>query len=148
MASSQASMVGAGIFKEFVEPYYRRIAAVVQRQGVPVFSVDSDGNASELTGWFRDCGVTLVGPNQVDAGNDIVAYRRRFGRTMAFDGGLDKRVLTRGRDAIDAMLESIVPAMKATGGGWIACLDLSVLPGTSLKDFTCYVQRLQELVKG
>ena len=45
-----------------------------------------------------------------------------------------------GRDAIDAMLEAIVPAMKAMGGGWMACLDLNVLPGTSPEDFKYCVQ--------
>jgi len=107
--------------------------------------VDTDGNANELSGWFAECGVNLIGPNEVNAGNDIVAYRKRFGRTMGYDGGLDKRVLCQGRSAIDAMLERTIPFMKATGGGWTICLDHRVLPGTPLADFQYYVDRVRAL---
>ena len=111
------------------------------------FSVDTDGRTDELTGWFSECGVNLIGPNEVQAGNDIRAYRRRFGRTMAYDGGLDKLTLTKGRDAIDAMLEDYIPFMKQTGGGWIVCVDHRVVQGTPLSDFQYYVDRVREMVR-
>jgi hypothetical protein len=85
----------------------------------------------------------LIGPNEVKAGNDITLYRRQFGEKMAYDGGLDKLVLTQGREAIDAMLEHNIPFMKETGGRWIACLDHWVLEGTPLSDCEYFIRRVR-----
>ena len=145
MAYRNASMVSPAIFDAFLKPYYDRIYRLIERYEVPVFSVDTDGCLRELIHWFSECGVNLIGPNEVQAGNDIVAYRREFGQRMAYDGGLDKRILTQGRDAIDAMLESTIPFMKETGGGWVVSLDHRVVRGTPLADFQYYVDRIREL---
>lgn len=114
---------------------------------MPVFSVDTDGCTRELNHWFAGCGVNFIGPNEVQAGNDITEYRRIFARRLALDGGLDKRVLLDGRQAIDRMLEETIPFMKETGGGWLICLDHRVLRGTALADFQHYVDRARELAR-
>jgi len=147
MAYKNASMVSPRIFQEFIKPYYGRIHEFVQRYEVPVFSVDTDGNTNELIGWFAECGINLMGPNEVNANNDVVAYRKRFGKTMAYDGGLDKRVLTQGREAIDQMLELTIPFMKETEGGWIVALDHRVIKGTPLADFQYYVAQVRRMAK-
>jgi uroporphyrinogen decarboxylase len=144
MAYHNASMVGPGIFERFIAPYYHRIRRLVERYRVPVYSVDTDGCLKELVHWFAACGVNLIGPNEVQAGNDIVEYRRLLGRGMAFDGGLDKRVLPRGRGAIDSMLDRVMPGMRESGGGWVAALDHRVIRGTKLDDFRHLVSRLTE----
>lgn len=147
MAYKTSSMVGRPIFDEFMRPYYQRIHRIIQRHDVPVFSVDTDGSLRELLLWFREVGVNLIGPCEVNAGNDIIEYRGEFGRTMSFDGGLDKRVLLDGRDAIDSMLETTIPAMRESGGGWVIALDHRVLRGTNLADFQYYVDRVRELAR-
>ena len=146
MAYRNASMIGPKIFERFMKPYYLRIHAVVQRHNVPIFSMDSDGCLNELVHWFGDCGVNFISPHEVQAGNDITVYRRQFGKRMAFGGGLDKRVLTQGRQAIDKMLERTIPFMKETGGGWCIGLDHRALSGTPLADFQHYVDRVREMI--
>jgi uroporphyrinogen decarboxylase len=147
MAYKNACMIGKTIFDEFMRPYYLRIQKLVLKHSVPIFAVDSDGCLNELIHWLADCGVNYVGPNEVAAGNDITAYRKTFGRTMAYDGGLEKQTLRKGRAAIDAMLEKTIPFMKATGGGWSVGLDHRVLEGTPLADFKYYVDRVREMIK-
>lgn len=147
MAYRNGSMVGPRIFNDFIRPYYLRIHRVVQQHNIPVFLVDSDGNVDELSEWFMACGVNLMEPYEVQAGNDLIAYRKRFGRRLAFQGGLDKLVLPKGPAAIDAMLTRIVPFMKKSGGGWIPSLDHRIVVGTRLSDFQFYVRRLKELVQ-
>ena len=145
MAYKNASMIGRKHFDEFMLPYYTRLGRIVERYDTPVFSVDSDGFIGELCEWFSACGVNLIGPNEVRAGNDIAAYRNRFDRTLAFDGGIDKLVLPEGRSAIDSMLERTVPPMMDSGGGWIVSLDHRVVPGTRLADFRYYLDRVRKL---
>ena len=145
MAYKNASMIGKHIFDEFMGPYYRRIRGIVERHGIPVFGVDTDGNTNELCGWFADLGVNLIGPNEVRAANDITEYRKRFGKTLAYFGGIDKLVLPMGGAAIDAMLDRIVPPMMESGGGWVVSLDHRVVPGTRLSDFRYYLERVRDL---
>ncbi len=145
MAYRNGSMVGKSIFDEFIKPYYLRVYKLIERYKIPIFSVDTDGYTGELIEWFNDCGVNLIGPNEVRAGNDIMAYRRRFGHTIAYDGGLDKLVLPQGQDAINDMLNRIIPFVKETGGGWIVCLDHRVVKGTSLKNFEYYINRVRQM---
>ena len=145
MAYRNASMIGPETFNEFIRPYYQRIRAIVEKYDVPVFSVDTDGCMNELIHWFADCGVNLTGPNEVQAKNDVVAYQNTFGTSMAYFGGLDKRELVKGREAIDAMLDQTIPTMMAGGGGWIMSLDHRVIPGTDFSDFTYFLERARTL---
>ncbi len=147
MAYKNASMIGKPVFDEFIKPYYDRIYKIIQKYEIPIFSVDSDGCLNELVHWFANCGVNYIGPNEVGAGCDIVGYRKLLGKGMAYDGGLEKQTLKRGRDAIDEMLENTIPFMKETGGGWSVCLDHRVVSGTKLSDFRYYVDRVRELAK-
>ena len=147
MAYKNASMLSKPLFDEFIAPYYRRIAHFVKQYEVPLFSVDTDGCVNELVDWFADLGVNQIGPNEVNAGNSVVAYRDRLGRRMTFDGGLDKRVLPQGPEAIDSMLDRTIPPMLESGGGWIVCLDHRVVRGTRLEDFEHYVKRTREMIR-
>lgn len=148
MACRTGSLIGPDTFARFMKPYYERIRRLVDRHDVPIFSVDTDGGLHQLIEWFLDCGVNFIGPNEVQAGNDVVAYRRRYGRRLAYDGGLDKRVLVEGRAAIDAMLDATIPPMLDSGGGWVVCLDHRVVPGTPLADFRYFVDRVREMTRG
>ena len=141
-----ASMIGKRIFDEFVGPYYRRIGEIVRKRGVPIFMADASGCLRELAHWFSECGVNYI-PCEPQAGNDIVAYRKEFGRRMAYDAGLDKLVLTQGRAAIDRMLDRTIPFMKETGGGWSVCLDHRVVRGTPLADFRHFLDRVREMIR-
>jgi len=147
MAYRNGSMIGRAVCDEFIRPCYQRIGRLVDQYDIPVFFVDSDGRTDELTEWFSECGVNLIGPNEVQAGNDIREYRKQFGRKMAYDGGLDKLTLTKGRDAIDAMLDAYIPFMKEHGGGWIVCVDHRVVKGTPLADFQYYVDRVRRMIR-
>jgi hypothetical protein len=145
MAYKNGSIIGKAIFDRFMKPYYLRIRRLVEKHRVPVFSVDTDGNVDDLTTWFADCGVTMIGPNEVQAGNDIRERRKRFGKKMAFFGGLEKMRLPEGRAAIEEMLSSTVPFMKETGGGWVIGLDHRIVRGTRLADYRFFVERTREM---
>lgn len=147
MAYKNASMIGKRQFDEFVAPYYKRIDKIVKEYGVGAFVMDTDGCFRELSGWLNDCGVQMIGPNEAQANNDIIAYRKRFGKKLAFYGGIDKKVLASGRDAIEAELTSKIPFMKETGGGWIISPDHRVIKETPLSDFQYFIDRAKELAK-
>jgi hypothetical protein len=45
----------------------------------------------------------------VAAGCDLVTYRQRFNKRMAFWGGIDKRAVARGKAILEAEMARIAP---------------------------------------
>ncbi|MDA0989318.1 MAG: hypothetical protein O3A51_01025 [Verrucomicrobia bacterium] len=146
MAYRNGPMVGPNIFDGFIAPYYERINQLRTRHRVPIFSVDTDGRIDMLAKWFQRVGVNLIGPCEVQAGNELLSLRQELGNDMILEGGLDKRVLLEGPRAITSMLARVVPPMKSSGK-WIASLDHRVLAGTTLNSYTVYVNTLRDLMR-
>ena len=74
------------------------------------------------------------------------AARQRTGREypdLALTGGVDKRVLARGRKAIDEMVDRIFPAMQARGG-YIPTCDHGVPEEVPYQDYLHYRKRCLE----
>ena len=145
MAYRHGPMISPRLFREFMLPYYREVIDLFHHHGTRIFSVDSDGNINLLIPLLIEAGINVVGPIEVQAGNDLVNLRRRFGTKMAYFGGIDKLALTKGPDAIDKELETKLPVMLETGGYSVG-LDHRVLPDTSLENFKYYVQRVREIL--
>ncbi|OPZ10866.1 MAG: hypothetical protein BWZ10_02290 [candidate division BRC1 bacterium ADurb.BinA364] len=70
----------------------------------------------------------------------MVEFRRRFGRRMAYRGGIDKRLIARGGTAIQDELKRIMPAMR--DGGYIPSCDHGVPPDISWPNFVEYARGL------
>ncbi len=61
---------------------------------------------------------------------------------LVIRGGIDKREVARGRPAIDAELDRVLPTFAETSG-YIVCLDHQAHPQIALADYRYYVQRVQ-----
>jgi hypothetical protein len=79
----------------------------------------------------------------VQAGMDVLAVRRRYGRQLRMWGGVDKRALARGPAAIDAELERLRPLIHA--GGYIPHTDHSCPPDICFANYCHYMKRLGEV---
>ena len=58
-------------------------------------------------------------------------------------GGIDKRVLASGRDAINKMIDRIMPVMKKRGG-YIPTSDHGVPEEVPFEDYLYFRKRMQE----
>ena len=61
-------------------------------------------------------------------------------------GGIDKRALAKGKEAIDEELEKKVPFMLKSDG-YIPTIDHLVSPDISFDDFKYYREKLREIVE-
>ena len=95
--------------------------------------VEGGGKVSEVMRAFR----TFLG------GNDMLAYRRRFGREMAFGGGIDKRALAAGGAALQSEVLRVGPLIR--DGGYVPGCDHGVPPDVSLSSFVEYTRLLAAL---
>jgi uroporphyrinogen decarboxylase len=142
MAYRNGPMIGPSIFKEFMTPYYRRVIDCARSLGIEVFEVDSDGNIEKLIPLFLETGVNMLYPFEVQAGMDILDVRKRYGKNLIIQGGLDKRCLALGSEEITREVDAKVPAMLRSGG-YIPSIDHSCPPDVSLKDFEFYLNYLR-----
>ncbi|MGE5527532.1 MAG: uroporphyrinogen decarboxylase family protein [Patescibacteria group bacterium] len=143
MSGKTGSLISPAMIRRFMLPNYRRITAFAREHDIPVVSVDTDGDCRELIPLFIEGGINLVFPFEVAAGCDILAYRRLY-PGLGIMGGIDKRAVARGPEAIDRELERISPMF--VHGRYIAALDHLVPPDISWDHFCYFVHRLREII--
>lgn len=131
------------IFEKFMSPHYRKLIEFFNASGIDIISVDSDGDVCELIPLLLDVGVTAIHPFEVGAGMDVVKIGKEYPQLQIW-GGIDKRALAVGPEAIDAELSRVLPAMKKRGG-YAAGLDHLIPSDVSLENYRYYVKRLHEL---
>ena len=145
LAGKSGPLVGPKQVKEFIKPYYRRIWDMLRNRGARLFSQDSDGDMNPVIPAFIEAGVNVMYPMEPAAGMDIVEVRRAYGTKLAFWGGIDKHVIRRGPEEIEAELEYKTPPMVKTGG-CILGLDHRIPNGTPLENYRFYINKAWKIM--
>ena len=127
-------------FDEFFAPRYRKIVSYVKGKGIDVVTFDSDGNIDVLIPRLIDCGIDVILPLEIAAGMDPAPLRGKYGDRIALQGGIDKRALIQGKDAIDRELENRLPGLL-TQGGFIPHIDHAIPPDVPLENFLYYLEK-------
>jgi uroporphyrinogen decarboxylase len=142
MAYKTGPLIGPELFRRFALPRYRRVVDYVRSRGVPHVCLDSDGNVTSLIPLWMDAGIDTLYPFEVQAGMDVVAVRRRFGRDLRIWFGIDKRALARGPAAIQAELARVRPLIEE--GGYVPGLDHGIPPDVPYEGYVTYMRMLGE----
>ena len=145
MAYKSGPLISPALFREFMMPRYKRLIRFLRENGVRHFCVDTDGNCWSLIPLFLECGMTGMLPFEVQAGMDIVEVRKSFPKLQIY-GGLDKRQLALGKEAIDQELETKLPPILEQGG-YIPFADHLVHPDVSWENFCYYRKRVAEIAE-
>ena len=144
MAYKAHSMISPAMARRFLLPAYKRWSCELRASGCPIVAMDSDGYVGDLIPVWIEGGINVNSPVEVAAYNDIVAYRRQYGRDMAYQGGVDKRALAKGGDVMRAELLRVIPPLFEDGG-YIPGCDHGVPPDISWPNFQEYVAFLKKL---
>ncbi len=143
MAFKEHPMISPEMTRLYCAPSYRRWFDEAKAAGTPLCAIDSDGRVDLLVPIWLECGVNVIDPMEVAAGNDINAYRARFGRGLAYQGGIDKRAIAAGGAVLKAELDRVRPVVQE--GGYIPGCDHGVPPDISWKNFQEYSLLLAEM---
>ena len=142
-------LISPDMMREFLFPYYQQLISNLKSRQLDAarhlyVHVDSDGYAVPVIPLYQDAiGMDTMRPFEVAAGCDVVQIGMRY-PDLVMSGGIDKRVLAQGRDAIDAHLGYVVPAMVERGG-YIPTCDHGVPPEVPYQDYLHYRKRCVEL---
>ncbi len=143
MAYKGHSMISPAMVHRFLVPAYERWLSEARAAGCPVVDMDSDGFIGELIPIWIDVGINCCHPIEVAAHNDIVEFRQRFGKRMAYHGGIDKRAIAKGGDVIKREMERVIPPLLKDGGFIPGC-DHGVPHDVSWENFVEYARLLAE----
>lgn len=147
MAYKSASMISPAMCREFLVPRWKRIVEGIKSRGVPAAVMDCDGHVSELVPLWIECGFDAAWPFEAAAGNDAVAVRRRYGKSVAILGSIDKRPLMKDKAAVRREVMSKVPFL-ASGGGYVPEVDHGVPPDAKLRNYLYLAELLKALAEG
>jgi uroporphyrinogen decarboxylase len=82
----------------------------------------------------------MLWPFEVQAGMDVNAVRKEFGKEFVIFGGIDKKEIAKGGDKLRAEVDRIIPLVE--DGGYIPELDHSVHPDIDWPTFCHYLDYL------
>ena len=140
MAYKEKPMVGPEMSRRFLLDCWRQWADQCKRAGVPIFEVDSDGHVGALIPVWIEAGFNCNCPQEVAAGNDLPAYRRKYGTKMAYRGGVDKRAMAKGGQVIRTEMARLQGTIAA--GGFIPGCDHGIPADVSWPNFVEYCRLL------
>lgn len=146
MAMKSGPLLSPRTYREFIYPRLRRVVDYYKSHGVRYIAIDTDGNPEVLIPLLLDAGVDVVWPLERAADQDPVRLRCTFGRTLRLWGGVDKRILAQGPEAIDAHLRALAPLIE--DGGYIPAVDHTVPPDVSWSNFQHYMAAKERLLSG
>ena len=143
MCYKNGPLISPDMFREFIQPFYIRLIAEMKKAGVKNFMVDTDGNALALLPLFIESGVNAIYPFEAAAGMDVSEIRSEFS-DLVIMGGIDKRALAYGPEAIDTELKKAAKVLKT--GGYIPYTDHMVPPDVSFENYCYYRNELSKLI--
>lgn len=144
MAYKCHSMISPRMARRVLLPIWQAWTKVLKENGCPVIAIDSDGYAGELLPVWIEAGFNCNFPVEVAAENDIVSFRRTYGKKMAFVGGIDKRAIAAGGETMRKEVLRVVPPLLEDGGFIPGC-DHGVPPDIAWPDFVAYTRLLAQL---
>jgi uroporphyrinogen decarboxylase len=146
MAGKAGPLCSPAIYREFMLPRLKRIVSFLRQHGIRHIIVDSDGNNDVLIPLWLEAGINGLRPFEAAAGCDPVATRRKYGRSLVIQGGIDKRALALDKDAIDREVLSKAPWL-CLQGGYFPQVDHLVPPDVSLENYRHYASLLRAVVE-
>ncbi len=142
MCYRNGPLIGPDHFRRFLLPRYCAVVEAARSAGVQAVLVDTDGDCWKLIPLFLECGADALMPFEVQAGMDVRAVADRH-PSLGIMGGIDKRALAEGPDAISREVDRVLPHFRDRGG-FIPTLDHTVPPNVPLSAFEHYLRCLRE----
>ena len=138
-------LISPASVREFLLPYYGQMLTNARsRQKRKLhFQVDTDGDCRPAIPLYYEVGMTAMSPFEAASGCDVVEIAQKYPE-LVMTGGIDKRVLAAGKDAIDSHLNHILPFMVERGGYYPTC-DHGVPDDVSLENYLHYRRRACEM---
>ncbi len=136
-------IVSVDFFKHVVMPRYKRISRKLRDAGIDIWYTDCDGDVRPLLPYFLEGGINCLFPFEVNGCSHPAELLNEYGKDLRIMGGVDKIQLGKGREAIKAYLETLVPLVER--GGYIPFCDHRCPPNVKPEDYLYYLDLKEEM---
>ena len=142
MCFNHGPIISPTMARELLTPNYKRITDILHENGCDIIYTDCDGNINDMMDPWLEGGLTGIFPVEVHGGSDPVAIRRKYGDKVVILGGMNKRALIDGKEAIRAEIKRIKPYVLE--GGWILHVDHRCPPDVTFENYLYYLDVKRE----
>jgi len=136
-------IVSVKFFKNVVMPRYKRIHHKLQTAGIDLWYIDCDGDVRPILPYMMEGGVDCLFPFEVNGCAHPAELFNDYGKELRIMGGVDKIELGKGRAAIKAYLDTLVPLVVR--GGYIPFCDHRCPPNVDPGDYLYYLDLKEEM---
>jgi len=136
-------IVTVDFFKNVVTPRYKRIAKKLHNASIDLWYTDCDGDVRPILPQLLEGGINCLFPFEVNGAGHPAKLFEEYGKEMRIMGGVDKIQLGKGREAIKAYLDSLVPCVER--GGYIPFCDHRCPPNVKVEDYLYYLDLKEEM---
>ena len=136
-------IVSLDFFTKVVVPRYKRIGDKLHAAGLDLWYTDCDGDVRPLMPGFLESGINCLFPFEVNSCTHPAELLNEYGKDLRIMGGVDKIELGKGRKAIKAYLDTLVPLVER--GGYIPFCDHRCPPNVDPDDYIYYLDLKEEM---
>ena len=130
-------------FSEVIVPRYKRIGDKLKAAGVDIWYTDCDGDVRLLLPGFLEAGINCLFPYEVKSCVHPAKLLDEYGKDLRIMGGFDKMEMIKGKEAIKAYMESLVPLVDR--GGFIPFCDHRCPPDVNPNDYIYYLDLKEKM---
>jgi uroporphyrinogen decarboxylase len=134
-------IVSPKFFRAVVTPRYQRISQKLRQAGIDLWYTDCDGDVRPILPAMMEGGINCLFPFEVNGCAHPAELLDKYGRELRIMGGVDKLALGKGKQAIKAYLETLVPLVER--GGYIPFCDHRCPPNVAPEDYLYYLDLTQ-----
>jgi len=137
-------LVTPHVFDELVGPWYKKITGLCREYDVNIISLDCDGLIDSLIPTWINNGANTMFPIEVGTWNaSVKPWREKYGKELRGIGGMDKRVFSRDKKAVDDEIDRLKSLISL--GGYIPCPDHLIAPDAKFELVQYYCDKMQSL---
>jgi len=130
------------MYRDLLKPVHKRACAWAHERGIKT-RLHSCGDIRPFVPELIEVGIDMLNPLEVKAGMDPIELKKKYGKKLAFHGGLNAVLYTDPEKMWNEM-KRVIPVMKK-GGGYMISSDHSVPQSVSLEEFREFVTLGKEL---
>jgi uroporphyrinogen-III decarboxylase len=124
-------------FRRVVTPRYQRIHERLKAHGIDIWWIDCDGDVRPILEHMMVGGINCLFPFEVNSCTHPGELLNDYGKDLRIMGGFDKIEMGKGRDAIKAYMDTLVPLVER--GGYIPFCDHRCPPNVHPDDYLYYL---------
>lgn len=136
-------IVTVDFLKEVVMPRYKRINKKLKAHGIDLWFTDCDGDVRQILPYLLESGINCIIPFEVNCSGHPAELLNKYGKELRIMGGFDKLEMAKGKEAIKAYMESLVPLVER--GGFIPFCDHACPPDVKDEDYLYYLDLKEKM---